>query len=156
MSVTKMILLFGGCCIMSKYRTKTKTINTQIVTPLEEIINALGDIEPWELEQSQNEQLEQFGHLEPLEQLEQFSTIQHNIFFRLNHDSLDLAVIIAMVSGILLFAESLGSQDNNYSLTGLAISLAAFILRVIIELIEDAMENNNRGYVYQSHYRSGR
>lgn len=142
-----MILLFGGYCIMSKYRTKIKTINSPIVTPLEEIINALGDIEPWELEQPQIVQLEQ---------LEQFSTNQHHSFFRLNDDSLNIAVLITMLTGILVFTGSLYSQNNNYAITGLAITLAAFLLRAIIELIEDAMENNNRGYVYQSHYRSRR
>ncbi|STY29821.1 Uncharacterised protein [Legionella wadsworthii] len=132
---------------MSKYRTKIKTINSPIVTPLEEIINALGDIEPWELEQPQIVQLEQ---------LEQFSTNQHHSFFRLNDDSLNIAVLITMLTGILVFTGSLYSQNNNYAITGLAITLAAFLLRAIIELIEDAMENNNRGYVYQSHYRSRR
>ncbi|MCE0721868.1 MULTISPECIES: hypothetical protein [Legionella] len=134
---------------MSKYGTKFKTITTQLATPLEEIINELG--QQSELEESELEQLEQ----PRLEQIEQLSNNRHSIFYRLNHDEkLNNGVLIAMLSGILLFTVSLCSQDNNRAITGLTITLAAFFLRVVIELMEEAMENNHGSYVYQSHYRN--
>lgn len=149
-----LLFLYLDCCIMSKYRTKFKTINTHIVTPLDAIINELGQTEQLELEQPEPAQLEQSDHIE---QLTQLSTNQHSIFYRLNHDEkLNNAVLIAMLSGMLIFTVSFCSQDNNHAITGLAIALAAFFLRVIIELIGEAMENNNGRYVYQSHYRNGR
>ncbi|KTC91253.1 hypothetical protein OQJ18_13575 [Fluoribacter dumoffii] len=137
---------------MSKYRTKFKTINTQIVTPLDELINELEYREQQEFEQPESEHSGQPDHLEGLGQL---SNNQHSIFYRLNHaETLNNGVLIAMLSGMLLFTLSLCSQDNKYALTGLAIALAAFFLRAIIELIGDAMENNKGSYIYQSHYRS--
>ncbi|WED43060.1 hypothetical protein [Legionella cardiaca] len=136
---------------MSKYGTKFKTINTQVATPLDEIINELGQMEQLELEESDPGQLEQSDHLE---QMEQASTNRHSIFYRLNHNEfLNNAVIISMLSGILLFTAALCSQDNNHAITGLTITLAAFFLRVLIELMSEITENNNGSYVYQSHYR---
>ncbi|KTD72765.1 hypothetical protein [Legionella tucsonensis] len=135
---------------MSKYRTKFKIINTQPATPLDEIIDELGQTEQSELEQPDPEQLEQ-------PHLEQLSNNRNSIFYRLNHDEkLNNAVLIAMLSGMLIFTVSFCSQDNNRAITGLAIALAAFFLRVAIELMGEIMENNNGSYVYQSHYRNGR
>ncbi|KTD43041.1 hypothetical protein [Legionella parisiensis] len=139
---------------MSKYGTKFKTINFQHATPLDEIINELAHTEQLEQGQPGPEQLEHPG---PLEQVEQLSNNRHSIFHRLNHDEkLDNAVLIAMLSGMLIFTASLYSQDNNHAVTGLAIALAAFFLRVVIELMGEALQNNNVNFVYQSHYRNGR
>ncbi|AWN73493.1 TPA: hypothetical protein ACTUT5_001922 [Legionella anisa] len=128
---------------MSKYRSKFKTINTQLASPLEEIINALG-----QTEQSEPEQLE---HLEHSEQL---SHNRNSLFYRINNDDkLNCAVLIIMLSGMLIFTASFCSQDNNHAITGLSIALAGFYLRVVADIINEFMENNSN-YVYQSHYRN--
>ncbi|CEK11483.1 hypothetical protein [Legionella hackeliae] len=139
---------------MSKYGTKFKTINTHPVTPLDEIIAMLGQTENLEFEQLDLEQLEQPNHPE---QIESISHNRNSIFYNLNHNQyLDNAVLITMLSGILIFTASLCSQHNAHAIMGLAVTLAAFFLRVAIDIMGEFMENNNGSYVYQSHYWSGR
>ncbi|HHT0593298.1 TPA: hypothetical protein ACTXXA_002069 [Legionella anisa] len=128
---------------MSKYRSKFKTINTQLAPPLEEIINELG-----RTEQSEQSEPEQPEHAE------QLSHNRNSLFYRINNnDKLNCAVLIIMLSGMLIFTASLCSQDNNHAITGLSIALAGFYLRVVADIINEFMENNSN-HVYQSHYRN--
>ncbi|STY31428.1 Uncharacterised protein [Legionella wadsworthii] len=140
---------------MSKYRIKFKAINPQIVPSLAEVINELEQQEQLELEQTELENLEQFEHIE---QLAQLSNNQNSIFYRLNpaqtHKS-DYHALMTLLLSMLYFTLALCNEDYTGAMTGLLMAFTAFLFKIITCFIDDAIENNNRGYIYQSHYRNG-